>query len=219
MALAHSPSIVTNGLVLYLDAANPRSYSGSGTTWTDLSGNGNNATLVNGVGFNSDRGGSLTFNGTSHYLSLNSIISDKPFTISFWFKINSSKNQSLYTSRTVLGSGISVFLLTNTMRFDTGSQQSISYDVPISNIINLNLITNNSNKLLFVNGQLQASYSFASTIDNISSTLATIGASQISGSSLGNYLDGSIYNYSIYNKALTADEVRQNYDALKGRYI
>jgi hypothetical protein len=51
MALSHSPSIVTDGLVLCLDAGNPKSYPGSGTTWTDLSGNGNNGTLVNGVGY------------------------------------------------------------------------------------------------------------------------------------------------------------------------
>jgi hypothetical protein len=55
--------IVTNGLVLLLDAGNPASYPGSGTTWFDLSGNGNNGTLVNGVGYNSDNGGSLVFDG------------------------------------------------------------------------------------------------------------------------------------------------------------
>ena len=57
MALAHSPKIVTDGLVLCLDAANPKSYPGSGTTWTDLSGNGNNGTLVNGASYNSVNNG------------------------------------------------------------------------------------------------------------------------------------------------------------------
>jgi hypothetical protein len=47
MSLIHSPRIVTDGLVLCLDAGNPKSYTGSGTTWTDLSGNGNNGTLTN----------------------------------------------------------------------------------------------------------------------------------------------------------------------------
>jgi len=60
MALAHSPRIVTDGLVLCLDAGNAKSYPGSGTTWTDLSGNGNNGTLVNGVGYNGGSGGSLS---------------------------------------------------------------------------------------------------------------------------------------------------------------
>ena len=65
MALAHSPKIVTDGLVLCLDAGNPKSYPGSGTTWTDLSGQGNNGTLVNGVGYVGTNGGSLSFDGVS----------------------------------------------------------------------------------------------------------------------------------------------------------
>jgi hypothetical protein len=67
MALSHSPSIVTDGLVLCLDAGNPKSYPGSGTTWTDLSGNGNNGTLVNGVGYSGDNLGSLSFDGVNDY--------------------------------------------------------------------------------------------------------------------------------------------------------
>jgi hypothetical protein len=59
--------IVRDGLVLNLDAGNPASYPGTGTTWTDLSGNGNNGTLVNGVGYSSDNGGSLVFDGVNDY--------------------------------------------------------------------------------------------------------------------------------------------------------
>ena len=68
MSLGHGASIVRNGLVLYLDAANPKSYPGSGTTWKDLSGNGNNGTLVNGPTFNSANGGSIVFDGTNDYV-------------------------------------------------------------------------------------------------------------------------------------------------------
>ena len=66
MALAHSPKIITDGLVLCLDAGNTKSYPGSGTTWTDLSGNGNNGTLTNmdGANLDSANGGSFTFDGT-----------------------------------------------------------------------------------------------------------------------------------------------------------
>lgn len=56
MALAHSPKIVTDGLVLCLDAGNVKSYPGSGTVWNDLSGNDNNGTLVNGVGYSGTNG-------------------------------------------------------------------------------------------------------------------------------------------------------------------
>jgi len=62
------PNIVTSGLVLQLDAANTKSYPGSGTTWTDLSGNGNNGTLTNSPTFSSANGGIFTFNGTNQFI-------------------------------------------------------------------------------------------------------------------------------------------------------
>jgi hypothetical protein len=68
MAFFHSPNIVTNGLVLAWDAANPKSYPGSGTAIYDLSGNGNNGTLYNGVGFSTNYKGVLTFDGTNDYI-------------------------------------------------------------------------------------------------------------------------------------------------------
>ena len=67
MALAHSPSIVTNGLKVCFDAANPKSYPGSGTTWYDLSPSGISATLYNGAVLNRDKGGVIAFDGTDDY--------------------------------------------------------------------------------------------------------------------------------------------------------
>ncbi len=63
MSLLHSPKIVTNGLVLCLDAASRKSYPGTGNVWRDLSGNGNNGTLTNGPTFSSANGGSIVFDG------------------------------------------------------------------------------------------------------------------------------------------------------------
>ena len=65
MALAHSPRIVRDSLILYVDAANPKSYPGSGTTWKDLSGSNHHLTLNNGPTFNSNFGGYLDFDGTN----------------------------------------------------------------------------------------------------------------------------------------------------------
>ena len=67
MALSHSPSIITDSLILCLDAANTKSYPGSGTVWTDLSGNGNNVTLTNGPTYSSVDGRSIVFDGTNDY--------------------------------------------------------------------------------------------------------------------------------------------------------
>ena len=79
--------IVTDGLKLYLDASNPVSYPGSGTTWFDLSGNNNNGTMVNGVVPLSN---AMQFDGVNDYVSLGNKfnIDANPFTISMWFKLN-----------------------------------------------------------------------------------------------------------------------------------
>ena len=88
------PGIVKDGLILNLDAGNPASYSGIGTTWYDLSCNGNDGTLVNGVGYDSANGGSLVFDGDDDYITLpNNFLSwdtGNPFTISVWFKTTSN---------------------------------------------------------------------------------------------------------------------------------
>ena len=65
-----APAIVTNGLVVNLDAGNPDSYNGGGTNWRDLSGNGNNGTLVNGPTYGSSNGGHFLLDGTDDYISL-----------------------------------------------------------------------------------------------------------------------------------------------------
>jgi hypothetical protein len=92
MGFNYSPKIVTDGLVLCLDAANSRSYPGSGTTWFDLSGNGNNGTLANGPTFNANNNGSIVFDGTNDYVEItnrNTNLEFQPsqaFTVSTWFK-------------------------------------------------------------------------------------------------------------------------------------
>jgi hypothetical protein len=86
MAFFHSPRIVTDGLVLALDAANSLSYPGSGTTWTDLSGKGNNGTLVNGPTFSPTNGGSIVFDGTNDYISFpnNPNLDSQAITMESW---------------------------------------------------------------------------------------------------------------------------------------
>ena len=87
--------IITDGLVMHLDAAQLRSYPTTGTTWTDLSGNGNNGTLINGPTFNSGNGGSIVFDGVNDYVTgFNSISinTTSSFAIEFWFNLTSFTN-------------------------------------------------------------------------------------------------------------------------------
>jgi hypothetical protein len=92
MAYFHSPTIVTNGLVLCLDSANTESYPGSGTTWTDLSGNGNNGTLVNGPVFDGENLGSISFDGVNDSVQITKVPSidftpTSSFTMMVWAKV------------------------------------------------------------------------------------------------------------------------------------
>ncbi len=70
MGVYAGPDVVENGLVLALDAGNPKSYPGSGTTWTDLSGNGNDGTLINGVGYSNNNNGVLVTDGINQYIDI-----------------------------------------------------------------------------------------------------------------------------------------------------
>lgn len=88
MAFNYSPRVITDGLVLYLDAANTRSYPGTGTTWSDLSRGGNNGVLTNGPTFNSANGGSIMFDGTNDFAttSTNPQLGSGAYAVSVWFK-------------------------------------------------------------------------------------------------------------------------------------
>lgn len=88
------PTIITDGLVLYLDAANPKSYPTTGTTWSDLSGNENNGTLINGPTFNLSNNGSIVFDGVNDYGSLGNSLGNgfSQITVNAWINVASLGN-------------------------------------------------------------------------------------------------------------------------------
>jgi hypothetical protein len=89
--IANNQAVIFNGLELWLDASNTASYPGTGTTWTDLSGNGNNGTLIYGVTYSSTNGGTMVFNGSSNNrVRTNFAPTFTDFTVCIWFKDNGS---------------------------------------------------------------------------------------------------------------------------------
>lgn len=219
MSVSYNTSFVRNGLLLYFDAANIKSYPGSGNTWYDISNTGNNGTL-NDVSFNNN---AMDFGGSSSSISLYNFVLDRPFTIGFWCNVYpTASSDCFYCSRTVLGNGISIFGTgeNKTLRFDTGTNQwSPGYEFPINTPVNIEVsIDVDSIKVLRVNGNFESSTGFAGSIINASETYASIGASNVNGGSFNNYFRGSIYNYYIYNRAITEDETRKNFTALRGRF-
>jgi hypothetical protein len=220
MALVHGiKPIVTSGLVLCLDAANRKSYPGSGTTWTDLSGNGNNGTLsATSIGYNSANGGSLVFDGTDDYAPIGT--SSFPFgasagTISLWAKTDTITGgfRSLVAYGTPDIPKARFMGIENTTYFFGGYGSDITATgVPLNTWFNMSGVYTGTNALLYVNGALVAGPT-AKTWNTVSS-LATIGR-QLESTA---YWDGNLSQLCVYNRALTAAEIAQNYNALKGRY-
>jgi len=224
--LVHSPKIITNGLVLALDSANPKSYPGSGTTWTDLSGNGNNGTLVNGVGYNGSNLGSLSFDGVDDFVSSfpTQISGTNSNTITVWFRTTSTSRQGLCGTREQLSNNGWVLCINRTNSgnltyFHVGGGLLEVFAGISTNTWYCATSTYNSSSgvaTLYLNGN---------QIENAQSSFSTITSSNFNGMigdegtfSLSNRLSGNIAQVSIYNRALTAAEIQQNFNALRGRY-
>ena len=209
--------IVTSGLVLNLDAQNYYSYPGSGTTWTDLSGNGNTGTLVNGVGYNSGNGGSLSFDGSNDKVSTNYKPSGQR-SYFIWVKYNSltsgsgfqltgTQEVSAYTYIGIQNGGnVYYYAGTDTTGGNIGNPVAVNTWVSLGFVLNAD-----GSRIVYKNGV------------NIHSNTGGLGVTATAEFSVGcindNYhVNGNIAQVQIYNRALTASEVQQNFNATKSRY-
>lgn len=227
MAFSFSPKIVTNGLVLYLDAANRNSYVSGSTTWNDISRSGNNGTLTNGPTFNSANGGSIVFDGIDDNVTLPHVfnISSGGLTFNTWFNCSNTSWSPLlsdwYTNQWSFN--LQVYLGNVSFSIRNNNNDNLpglisSYSILANTIYNICCTYDPITKItnLYANGTLYSvtSNSNANPYVRNTSNNFNIGLKQDSS----NYLSGRVYNTQIYNRALSATEVRQNYNALKGRY-
>ena len=212
-------NIVTNGLVLNLDPGKPSSYPGTGTSIYDLSGSGNTGTLVNGPAFSSINNGSISFDGSNDLISFNAYTPEAN-TISIWVKINSLQQGSIiYVGDDIFNSGLWswFFLVINNsfyVRANPGSYTTAFNDNPqIGQWINYTLIRRNSSNLsaFYKNGVLIGT-SADSTLSNTYPNLKI-------GYGGGNFPFFNLSQVLIYNRDLSSQEVLQNYNATKSRYI
>jgi hypothetical protein len=213
MAFNYSPKVVTDGLVLYLDAANPKSYVSGSTTWGDLSRGGNNGTLVNGPTFSSANGGSIVFDGVNDYVSFSNY-SQPTYTISSSFTWNiwvfplRNDNRDVYMGNRFGGVGTNFNKLTsNNWEYYT---TIFGGAVPLNIWINITLIKNGTSLLYYRNGSLHAQTT--SSIEKATQPF------YIGGDPAGERSLSRISNVSVYNRALSATEVLQNYNATKTRF-
>jgi hypothetical protein len=219
--LESNEKIVTNALLMHLDAAQLRSYPGTGTSWTDLSNNSNNGTLTNGPTFNSGNGGSIVLDGINDTVGCtnNASLQITQGTISVWVKsttpgnglrgiIVKQNNYSLFFNNSVL------------VTYDWGNTATRSTGINIAdgnwNNVAMTFTTNtgtpNNNAIIYLNGNSV----LTTTVRLLNNTVALhLG----SGSPTSQYLNGSISHALVYSRALTSTEILQNYNALKTRYI
>jgi hypothetical protein len=221
-------SIITSGLVLNLDAGNAASYPGTGTTWTDLSGNGNNATLVNGTSYSSTSGGTMVFDGINDYASIsNSTYLDLPNnnnTMEFWVNSNQLNNNDIISHRwncygaaynPTYASGYVAGKLS--IYYNIGGFLAVSTTTTpiIGQWYHLVGTYDGSVMKIYLNGILENTRSVSGNIEQ-----------NESGLSVGSYdgvptefaANGKISIVRYYHKALSATEVLQNFDATKSRY-
>jgi hypothetical protein len=225
MATNYNPAIITNGLVLCLDAANTKSYPGSGTTWTDLSGRGNNGTLVNGVGYSGSNLGSLSFDGVNDYVNAgnNSSLSfTNNLAIQVWCSSNVSDNNYrtplMKTTNTSWSDGYGFYQQGGNFYFfinQWNGAHRVSVSKTTFSLTSFVATYDGANLKLYENGILrQTGSSFTSNVSN-SATNLEIGR----GSGVNDYVwNGNIPQVSIYNRALTASEIQQNFNATRGRF-
>jgi hypothetical protein len=218
------PKIVTNGLVLNLDAGQQNSYPGSGTTWTDLSGNGNNGTLVNGVGFSAEDGGSLEFDGVDDHAVLDTgfqVSTSGTYSFEAWIYKTATKtsNAAVLISGGYGGDRDGIQIATEVYG-STGDIRIVSEYGTVTAVYynGVSQILNGGSTGTDTNFNLNEWIHIAVTGITVNST---DGAAHHIGQNNNNTNEytGRISNLKVYDRALTAAEISQNYNALKSRYI
>ena len=226
MGLNYNPTIVPDGLIVYLDPANSRSYSGSGNTWYDISGNSLNASLVNTPSYTVSNLGTLILDGSSNYFTLpnNSILSLSEFTISIWVKVlqlNADQYLVDTSSNSNFGYGYSFRIRSNNaIRFwayDANTLVETTETVSSNLWYHITVSYSNFSKTqrIYINGSLSASAQHTNAFVLADPQYLRIGHSQV----LGGYSKAVIGQSMFYNRELSASEIKQNYDSSKGRYI
>ena len=225
MAIFYNPRTITDGLVLCLDAANSKSYPGSGTTWTDLSGITSSGELVNSPVYNSSNLGFFQF-VTDDFARIanNTALDTQTPTVEVWVKTNATNQNGFWFEKGTVNSQYSLF--------QQGSV--IQWRMNIGGITNLSTTTatymNTSNwyqvvgtytsgtRRLYINGVQVNSDTRSGTIATNSGGMS-IGVYGGFSGSRGYYYNGNLSICRVYNRALTAAEIQQNFNATKSRFL
>jgi hypothetical protein len=221
MSFVHSPKIITEGLVLSLDAGNVKSYPGSGTVWTDKSGYGNNGTLTNGPTFNSSNGGSIVFDGTNDYAITSQSQSFNDFTVCAFFKDTTSTGYA----RIVDGRYQDGFWFgrsgESSNQYGGGCKQTVGYNyiTLLAGQWHFLAMTRSGTTLIVYGDGISNTNTTTCGAGATTAHLLTVGATiNDGGAPQRDWWTGNIASVQIYNRVLPAVDVLQNFNALRGRF-
>ncbi len=226
MSVEGGPDIVTNGLVLYLDAANNRSIVSGSTTWFDLSRNGNTGSLINGPTYNSANGGVLSFDGSNDYVDFFAPNLGTTTTVEVWCNITSTTNKMIF-------GWLRYTLFCSSGHIGFNTYNSDIYGISSTQVTAIGLVNNwahyvfemrsdvaYTNNKIYINGMPQTLGQQLATENSTNRNFNSgFGRIAIARHELVTYfMPMNCGSFKVYNRALSAAEIRQNYHATKGRY-
>jgi len=215
--------IVTTNLSMFLDAGNASSYPGSGTAWTDLSGNSRNGTLTGGPTYTSADGGAIVFDGTNDFVQCSGSITATAATFVTWMRRNGPQDDfdGIIYSRSATATGISFFGTTNKISYTwNNAANTYTWDSGLTIpdltwcMIAVSVTSTTATAYLC---QSSGITSATNTVSHASTTLDDIKIAQDDLNGF-RYFNGRIATAMIYDRALSAAEITQNFNALRGRY-
>lgn len=223
MAVYAGTEISERGLVLHLDAFNPKSYPGSGTTWFDLSGRGNNAVLINGPVFDNINGGTISFDGTNDYAQVSSHTLSTPITISAFVRltdlaktmntlINTIPHNVIAMSLNRSGAGQLEVYIGNGSGWLAVPSISASVQMGINKWYHVVFTSTGSGSTLYIDGKNVGTSVHSPSGWGSSYYIGTIGFAS------GEYFKGNIAQVSIYNRVISEAEIRLISNAFNKRY-
>jgi len=216
-------SIVTTGLIVHLDAGDLDSYSGSGTTWNDLTDNNNDGTLVNGTGYDGSNQGSLVFDGTNDYVDISGSTTVTAASFVVWVRLDGDQENyaGILYSRSTDVTGLSFYGTTEKISY-TWNNASNTYDwdsgltIPTQEwcMIAVTVTSSSATAYLYRSSGVSSS---TNTVSHGSTTLDSLELGRDSQSTSRSY-DGRVGVAQVYNRSLSSAELTANFNALKNRY-
>jgi hypothetical protein len=214
--------VVTSGLLAFWDMGSSSSYGGSGSTWTDISGNSNNLTLFNSPTYSTSNGGILSFNGTNQYARIASgiIPSNADFSIDFWFRYTGATSADQVFAATwdasYNGFGIGSYQTTMKSWAADGGTGGLNW-ATLSSLQNnwrqatLTYTRSTATQTVYLNASLLGSSSLFGSITHSAFRIAQNSPAE----GYGNF---STSNCALYNKVLSGTEITANFNALRSRF-